>query len=455
MATVTGLTAARMREIEAASIVNGAVDLSTGVLKLERRDGGIVIAGNVRGLGVAPGGTPGQALFKTSSADYETEWRAVPPPARFLNGPPQATYINGEDATVSDSGATILINAASNRIAGLYDGELGWVWYRGTLEMGTVPGNRVDLLFNDPTNNISILRSAPNTNTSGGVVFVSPNEMGFLVDNSWRWRVNSAGRLTHGTVDGGAIVGGGGSIDPFVVPGYMRDPANGTSWWTSNRGGGWGFGTRMIFRDYAVANDWHFGFWNANGDEEMLVGHDGGRYVRHSAIYARTTTNPANVAVGAWGELYRVTSARDSKLVIEDAPETWAESFWNLRPRTWFDRDATERYADALAEDVPRDLDSEPDPVLGPTRDISAVMASPLVRIPGFVAEEVEEAGLDIFVTRDASGQIEGLAYDRMLAAAVVAMKEERAKRIAAEERLDILEQRLLALEGLLNQTEE
>ena len=77
MATVTGLTAARMLEIEAMSIVNGAVDLSTGVLTLQRHDGGTIVAGNVRGVGLQPGGTTGQAFFKKSENDFDAEWRNI------------------------------------------------------------------------------------------------------------------------------------------------------------------------------------------------------------------------------------------------------------------------------------------------------------------------------------------------------------------------------------------
>lgn len=48
MATVTGLTAPRMLEIEAASIVDGEVD-AAGHLKLITRDGTIIDAGLVKG----------------------------------------------------------------------------------------------------------------------------------------------------------------------------------------------------------------------------------------------------------------------------------------------------------------------------------------------------------------------------------------------------------------------
>lgn len=59
MATVTGLTAERMLEIEAASVVDG--DVSGNDLILTRKDGSIINAGNVRGV-PGPVGPMGEAL---------------------------------------------------------------------------------------------------------------------------------------------------------------------------------------------------------------------------------------------------------------------------------------------------------------------------------------------------------------------------------------------------------
>lgn len=59
MATITGLTAERMLEIEAASVVDG--DVSGNDLILTRKDGSLINAGNVRGP-VGPAGPMGSAL---------------------------------------------------------------------------------------------------------------------------------------------------------------------------------------------------------------------------------------------------------------------------------------------------------------------------------------------------------------------------------------------------------
>lgn len=428
MATVTGLTAARMLEIEAMSIVNGAVDLSTGVLTLQRHDGSTVVAGNVRGVGLQPGGLTGQTLVKKTNLDYDAEWRDVHEvPSGGTTG---QAFFKKSNANHDAEWRDI---STSDIKTGVFP----------SARIPTLSADKVDVLFHS-SDNITILRSISGTNATGGAVFVSPNEFGAVFNNEWKVRFDSAGVMTAGKVNGNAIVGGPGSIDPFVVPCYGRDAANGASWWTTDRGGGWGSGTRMVFNSYAIANSWHFGFWNANGDEEILVGHDGQRYFRASGIYARTTTAGANVAVGGSGELYRTVSLRDSKTSIEDAPNSWVDKVWSLQPRTWFDRGDAERLAAALDREQS-----------GIFVDWSDEMVSPLRRIPGFVAEEVEAAGLEEFLTRDETGELTGLAYDRLSAALLVAMKDERQKRLDAETRLTELENKLEVLTSRLEALEE
>lgn len=402
MATVTGLTAQRMLEIEAMSIVAGGIDLATGRLKLTRHDGGVVDAGDVRGVGLTPGGTAGQAFFKKSNSDYDAEWRGI-------------------DASDVDSG-----QFEQDRIP-----QLKAIDYK------------IDILYNDP-NPITMLRSVPGSNTTGGVVYVSPLEFGAIFNNEWKVRFDSAGAMNVGSIPGDHIKGGAGSISPYVVPNFNRDGGL-TAWWCSLPDGGWG-GNRLEMHRYATVHDWHIGMWNDNGTEVMLLGHDTNEYVRFGAAYRRTTTDAANMVVGASGEFYRSTSLRSEKIAIESAPDSWADKVWKLEPRTWIDRASSELLADALA----RSCDVSPS---GETKDAEEVdfddlMGTPLRRIPGFVAEEVEEAGLEEFLTRDASGELTGLAYDRFSAALLVAMKDEREKRLAAEARLDALEARLVALEA-------
>jgi hypothetical protein len=111
MATVTGLTAERMLEIEAASVVDG--DVIGGELILTRQDGTPINAGVVQGPagsqgpagpGVPNGGTTGQALVKTSNADQATGWSSITPailtPVTTL---PTTGLTNGMQRILTDS----------------------------------------------------------------------------------------------------------------------------------------------------------------------------------------------------------------------------------------------------------------------------------------------------------------------------------------------------------------
>ncbi|MCA9392282.1 hypothetical protein KC614_03705 [candidate division WWE3 bacterium] len=87
MTTVTGLTAARMAEIEAASIVDGEVVGDNLILK--KFDTSTIDAGNVRGpkgdpgdpgedgVGIAAGGSTGQVLAKVDGTDYNVAWQTI------------------------------------------------------------------------------------------------------------------------------------------------------------------------------------------------------------------------------------------------------------------------------------------------------------------------------------------------------------------------------------------
>lgn len=87
MGTVTGLTAARMAEIEAASIVDGEVVGDN--LILTKHDSTTINAGNVRGpqgdpgdpgadgIGIPAGGSAGQVLAKNDGTDYNVVWQTI------------------------------------------------------------------------------------------------------------------------------------------------------------------------------------------------------------------------------------------------------------------------------------------------------------------------------------------------------------------------------------------
>lgn len=397
MATVTGLTAQRMLEIEAMSIVAGGIDLATGRLKLERHDGGIIDAGNVRGVGLTPGGDTGTALFKKSPNDYDTEWLPV--------------TINASQVTNG------VFHPA--RMAHILSDSTGRTWFT-TNTSGTWGGDHTLLAISPPTD------------------AAWTNALELRVNNAPKFAIDKDGVLSAGTVPAERLSGrvGSGNLahiassqssnPPYVILGVQPDLGYDTATTALHLANFSGTTQGLRCRIYDSARKLLF----------QLNRDSAGDYAAAPAFYTRTTTAAANVAVGSSGELHRSTSLRDAKRAIEDAPESWVERVWSLRPRTWFDRGDADLLADALDRQAN-----------GEEIEWDEVLAAPLRRIPGFVAEEVEEAGLEEFLIRDETGALTGLAYDRFSAALLVAMKDEREKRLAAEARLDILEARLVALE--------
>jgi hypothetical protein len=131
---------------------------------------------------------------------------------------------------------------------------------------------------------------------------------------------------------------------------------------------------------------------------QTLIVNDRGIYVGHL-----TTGLAANAYISDTdGQIRRSTSARKYKQDIEDLILDPAMVL-ALKPRTWRDRGMVEE---------------DPDTTL---------------RIPGFIAEEVEEAGLGMFVTYK-EGTPEGLAYDRISAAHNIVLNDHDARLASLEE---------------------
>ncbi|WNN93668.1 minor tail protein [Arthrobacter phage CallinAllBarbz] len=144
-----------------------------------------------------------------------------------------------------------------------------------------------------------------------------------------------------------------------------------------------------------------------------------------------TSTAAANCYVNTSGTLYRSTSVRAAKLAIEDISERHLDALEKVRVRTWFDK----RDAEQLAADLENG-----------TADRTEL--GPLKRIPGVVAEEIEDLGLEPFLLRDEDGALSGVAYDRLGVASFPLIRRQAA-------RIDALEKRLAALENLILQKNE
>ncbi|MFS0655720.1 phage tail spike protein [Bacillus sp. 179-C3.3 HS] len=151
------------------------------------------------------------------------------------------------------------------------------------------------------------------------------------------------------------------------------------------------------------------GAWNGS----LFLGKDNtGKRVWSEDIYWRLYTQPANVYITQYGTLGRVVSSEKYKINIEEYPDDKAENILKLKPKTWFDKQVAESYAEIL-ESGSEDDEDRPF----------------LERVPGLIAEDLYEAGLKEYLfwsDPDENGerQIEGVMYDRLYALLIPIVKE-------------------------------
>ena len=165
---------------------------------------------------------------------------------------------------------------------------------------------------------------------------------------------------------------------------------------------------------------------NAGADLDLLLGRDNRRYIRSGTINERTYGNGASLIIKTeTGILGRKTSASKYKLAISDIYDVnnKAHSFLSVKPKQWYDKTATHEYAEALINGK----DSEDKPNIKP--------------IPGFIAEDLEIAGLDEYLERGADGSLEGIDYDNLITLHHVLLQE-------LFSRIDYLETQLQLMKG-------
>lgn len=138
-----------------------------------------------------------------------------------------------------------------------------------------------------------------------------------------------------------------------------------------------------------------------------VIGPAGGVYPTNG-----TETGTANVIQASSGAILRRTSsARKYKLDIQDVE--YGLKALELRPRTWIDKTQYEENGNS---------------------------AEGLRRIPGFVAEEVEEAGLTELVKYNEEGEVESLHYDRIVSALIPVLRQQQAVIEELTQRIETLE---------------
>ena len=150
---------------------------------------------------------------------------------------------------------------------------------------------------------------------------------------------------------------------------------------------------------------------NSAGTDLFVVRSDGLFITGNAANspYNFTTASAANVTIDSNGWMYRSTSSLRYKINVQDYGKGLADLI-KLRPVTFNSK--------------PKDNDENPD-----TKTYA-----------GFIAEEVDAAGLSEFVQYNADNHPDALAYANMVALLTAAIKELSAKNDALEARLAALE---------------
>ena len=143
-------------------------------------------------------------------------------------------------------------------------------------------------------------------------------------------------------------------------------------------------------------------YFNPNSDDSNygLGLLQGDHIISSTWAYNRTYSFSPNLFVSSNGYIGRTTSASKYKLAITRYNDTEkAEKLLSIDPARWFDKSETEEYGDELNHKI-NDENSEKLPI------------NPHF---GLIAEDLEKAGLDEFVSKNHNtGEIEGLEYDRV-----------------------------------------
>ena len=120
-----------------------------------------------------------------------------------------------------------------------------------------------------------------------------------------------------------------------------------------------------------------------------------GEYTYIPSSYNKTTSSASNVFVDSNGILMRSTSASKYKSDISRTHDMdYGNKLLELPVATWIDKAEFERYARKESEQPP-------------------------IRHFGMIAEDLADVGLEMLVTRNESGELEGIQYDRIAPALI------------------------------------
>ncbi|QHM64415.1 hypothetical protein [Pediococcus pentosaceus] len=168
----------------------------------------------------------------------------------------------------------------------------------------------------------------------------------------------------------------------------------------------------------------------SNGDHYGLqVGpYAGNEAVLSDFIYDSTTSGAPNVNITANGHLVRSTSASKYKYNIKnpDIETTLGDRLLNVHLATWNDKRAVDMYAEQLSTGEEREKSS-------------------IDKYYGLIAEQLRDAGLDMFINYGKSHEIEGIQYDRAWVPLLSVIRR-------LNDKVNEYELRLSKLEGKINE---
>ncbi|MFF2857740.1 collagen-like protein [Peribacillus sp. NPDC058002] len=190
---------------------------------------------------------------------------------------------------------------------------------------------------------------------------------------------------------------------------------------------------------------------NTAGGTEMHLGSDAtSPYVQSISVFNRTYSPAANMYVTSSGVIGRTTSATKYKLEIDNS-KVDPYKILDLNPKTWYDKAATEAYADALTREH-----------AGEVVDWAELDIPQLERVSGLITEDVIAAGLPEYATyefnKDGTREVEGLMYDRLWTLLIPVVRDQKEEITllkeqvkSQDEKISNLEARLAALEAKIN----
>lgn len=248
-------------------------------------------------------------------------------------------------------------------------------------------------------------------NSTGRLTMWAPNgQESFLLQTendetfgrAWLYGPNYGGNRSN-------ILMGRSTVDGVITTIVRLNSGQGTdsAYLRVAAGGGWWLGSGTRGRIHMQ---------NASG--ELLLSPRSGLLSFYNLPGTASTGQPLTMIVGSTGmpSIYRQTSVRASKTHIEDL-DVDPYKVLELQPRTFYDRNAWERYANALTVEHDREHDQEPDPEIAVHEGTQYPD-----RLVGFIAEEVAELFPEL-VSYDDQGNLAGVQYDRVSGHLLLAVK--------------------------------